>query len=465
MSSAHPSPRPEPLHRGGWFALVIVGSILALLGGTLAGSVAAAATLFSESAGVITTRPVDAATTGYALTTPSADLARYPVGSDIRLVLTVGEDGGAPVFVGVGPSEDVAAYLQDVHIAEVDGLRTSPTTQLTTRDIPGSARPQAPASQDFWVAVDSGAGIRNIDLQLEPGRWTAVIMNADGSAGVDTAVSVGIDAPWVAPVVGAVTAVAGVLLTLGLILIMLGAFGWGRGQPLTTTPMSGPYPVAVIGELLSPPSRGLWLAKWLLALPHWIVLALLSVGFVVSTIFAWFAILITGRYPRSLFAFNVGFLRWAWRVSFYAYSALGTDRYPPFSLQRTDYPADFDVAYPDRLSRGLVLVKAWLLALPHLLIVGVLTGGVAWGMGVWGGSSGSGASLLTLLVLVAAVILLFTARYPAALFAFVMGVNRWALRVAAYVALMRDEYPPFRLDQGPLEPEATPAEAPAVAKG
>jgi hypothetical protein len=173
----------------------------------------------------------------------------------------------------------------------------------------------------------------------------------------------------------------------------------------------------------------------------------------VVTIIAWFAILFTGRFPRSLFNFNVGVLRWSWRVSFYAYSALGTDRYPPFTLARTDYPADFEVDYPERLSRGLVLVKSWLLALPHLIIIGALTGAstVRWSDPRNPGiryETATGFSLFGFLVLVAAVILLFTGRYQRPLFDLLMGFNRWIYRVITYVALMRDEYPPFRLDQG-----------------
>jgi hypothetical protein len=224
------------------------------------------------------------------------------------------------------------------------------------------------------------------------------------------------------------------------------------------------YPVRVDASLDPHLSRWLWLVKWILTIPHYIVLVFLWIAFFVMSVVAFFAILFTGRYPRSIFEFNVGVLRWGWRVSYYAYSALGTDRYPPFTLAEVpDYPAQLHVPYPDHLSRGLVLVKWWLLALPHLLIVGFLVGG-----GTWFAMNSNtdnytwtGGGLIGLLVFIAAIILAVTGRYPRGLFDFILGLNRWVLRVAAYTALMTDAYPPFRLDTGGADP-ATTTIAPAA---
>jgi hypothetical protein len=221
-------------------------------------------------------------------------------------------------------------------------------------------------------------------------------------------------------------------------------------------------PVRIEGQLDAELSRWLWLVKWLLAIPHYIVLAFLWAAFAVLTFVAFFAILFTGRYPRSIFDFNLGVLRWTWRVSFYSYGALATDRYPPFTLDEVpDYPATLYIAYPDQLSRGLVLVKWWLLAIPHYLVLMALLG--------WGYSSRdrdwAAPGLITVLVAIAAVALLFTTRYPRGLFDVVLGFDRWVARVVAYVGLMTDAYPPFRLDQGGEEPAGEPAvEATATAE-
>src|SRR3954470_5932804 len=218
------------------------------------------------------------------------------------------------------------------------------------------------------------------------------------------------------------------------------------------------HPVRVSGRLEEPLSRWMWLVKWILLIPHYIVLAFLWVAFGVVTVVAFFAILFTGRYPSALFAFNLGILRWSWRVAYYGYSALGTDRYPPFTLAEvTAYPATLDIAYPQQLSRGLVLVKWWLLALPQYLILGILVGGATWTVNAWTGGSWSqwayaSSGLIGMLVLFAGVALLFAARYPRGLYDLLMGLDRWVLRVTAYAALMTDTYPPFRLDQGGAAP-------------
>ena len=215
------------------------------------------------------------------------------------------------------------------------------------------------------------------------------------------------------------------------------------------------YPVRVQGHLDVQPSRWLWLIKWLLALPHFVVLALLWVAFVVLSVVAWFAILATGRYPRGIFDFNVGVLRWTWRVQYYAYGALGTDQYPPFSLgEEPGYPARLEVPYPEQLSRGLALVKWWLLVIPHYIIAGVFLGGGVWAVaGARDRNDGwVGVGLIGILVLIAGVALAVTGRYPKGIFDLVLGMNRWVLRVAAYAGLMTDRYPPFRLDMGGDDP-------------
>jgi hypothetical protein len=207
------------------------------------------------------------------------------------------------------------------------------------------------------------------------------------------------------------------------------------------------YPVRLEGELAPSLSRWLWLVKWFLLIPHIVCLVFLGIAFVFATIGAFFVLLFTGRYPRGLFDFNVGILRWGWRVAFYSYSALGTDQYPPFTMSDVpDYPARLAVEYPEHQRRGLPLIGWWLLGIPQYAIAGLLAGG---GFGWWGRFGGG---VVGVLMLVVGLLLLFKNRYPRDVFDVVMGFNRWVVRVGIYAALMTPQYPPFRLDAGASEP-------------
>ncbi|WP_026537902.1 DUF4389 domain-containing protein [Arthrobacter sp. 9MFCol3.1] len=443
-------------------------------------------------------------------------------------------DPGKEIFIGIAPRADVATYLAGVRRTEIVDVRFNPF-HAQYREVAGSQIPSNPAQQTFWAASATGPGEQELTWDLRSGAWAVVVMNADATSPVSVNLQAGARTDLLLPVFIGLLVGGLVMLLIGVPLIVLGAVGLGRGGPgkggtgsgvppgyLPAQPgqpgqpyPAGPYPPratpgqqnsaappGAVAAYAAPPgtpypvtpgattpyvyparlhgyldpnlSRWMWLVKWLLAIPHYFVLFILWFAFGVVTIVAWFAILFTGRYPRSLFNFNVGVIRWNWRVAFYAFSAIGTDVYPPFTLARTDYPADFDVDYPERLSRGLVLVKSWLLAIPQLLIISLLTGTArTWEYrnGEWV-QHGVGISLLGLLVLIAGVILLFTGQYRQGLFDLLLGLNRWIHRVMAYVALMRDEYPPFHLDMGPVDPGelpvptyAGPGPGPAVGPG
>jgi hypothetical protein len=193
---------------------------------------------------------------------------------------------------------------------------------------------------------------------------------------------------------------------------------------MTTEATSSPFPVEFDVEYPERLSRLLIFVKWLLIIPHIIVLYALNIVAGLLTFIAWFAILFTGRYPRGMFSFVVGYYRWTYNISAYLY--LLRDEYPPFSLEADRYPVTFEVEYPERLSRLLIFVK-WLLVIPNVIVLYFVM--LAW--------------MVT--TFIAWFAILFSGRYPKGLFDFAVGALRWMARVNAYVLLLRDDYPPFSL--------------------
>lgn len=192
-------------------------------------------------------------------------------------------------------------------------------------------------------------------------------------------------------------------------------------------PVAAPdYPVRFDVEYPERLSRWKVLVKWLLAIPHFIIIYLLLIVAGVLQFIAFFAILFTKRWPRGLFDFTVQIYRWTANVYTYAL-LLQRDEYPPFSGEAGQYPVSLEVEYDENLSRWLIFVK-WLLAIPHIIVLAFV--------------------LLAAYVVmfIAFFAILFTGRYPRGMFDFVVGSARWTIRVQAYAQwLMTDRYPPFSL--------------------
>jgi hypothetical protein len=173
--------------------------------------------------------------------------------------------------------------------------------------------------------------------------------------------------------------------------------------------------------------RFLPLVKWLLAFPHYVVLFFLGIGAFLAIVVSWFAVLITGTYPRGLFDFVRGVFRWSYRVTGYVY--LLTDEYPPFSLdEEPGYPVRVEIDYPEHVERWRPLV-AWLLAIPYLIVAGIL------------------AYLAAIVALIGVFVILFTRELPRGMFNLIAYPLRWQLRGNAYALWMVTRYPPFSWDE------------------
>ena len=406
----------------GRIVLTVVGALLVAISlglGAVGGFLTWAYATQRDSEGFFTSDTEHFQTATYAITSENIDLGVEPGSGNRRIDLghlatvrfRVASSTGTPVFIGIAREVDVDRYLAGVMHDEIDDVHFAPF-RVTYRFRPGDAPSTPPTAQRFWVASAHGPGVQRLEWEVQSGHWAVVVMNADGSRAVAADASAGVKSDWVLPLAIGLLSGFAVLLVLGSTLLVVGAVGLGRRIP--EVEHAGPHPVALEGHFDPQLSRWLWLVKWILLIPHFIVLAVLWLGFFVVAFVAFFAILFTGRYPRALFDFNTGVLRWTWRVGFYSFGAFGTDRYPPFTLADVpDYPARLDIRYPERLSRGLVLVKWWLLAIPQYIVVGIIAGSASFGTSAGGARYATAPGLIGWLVIVAVIALLFVGPLPA----------------------------------------------------
>ena len=190
------------------------------------------------------------------------------------------------------------------------------------------------------------------------------------------------------------------------------------------SPAASPFPVQFDVQYPESLSR-LTFVKWILAIPHLIILYALNAVFEVISLIAFFAILFTGAYPEGLFKFNLGIMRWQANAT--AYMFLMRDEYPPFSFDAGLYPVKLEIATPTNLQRWAPLYK-WILAIPHFIILYFLF------------------IAAFVAVIYAGIMVLISGKYPEGAFKFVVSVQRWSLKATTYAFFMHDEYPPFSLD-------------------
>jgi hypothetical protein len=214
---------------GGRIALAVLGTFSAVLGLVLlmGGTALLVGYAQRDDSGFFTAGPSTLQSDTYALTTPNLDVhadgasVAFPEGilGKARVQAT---GQGTPIFVGVGPTADVTRYLSGVRHDEITDVEVSPL-RISTSLKDGKAPATAPGRQDFWLASDSGTGTRGITWDLRPGDWSVMVMNADGSADVRAAVSVGASMPLIGGI-GAGLVAGGLVLStvaLGLVVVPL----------------------------------------------------------------------------------------------------------------------------------------------------------------------------------------------------------------------------------------------------
>lgn len=196
-----------------------------------------------------------ASSSGYALTFDSISVrgdlpAHGSLATTIRLDMR--SNDGKDVFVGIGPTAQVARYLTGVPVDQV--IQVNWPGGVRTEAVPGSRTPDPPGDQVFWAASDAGAGSRSLTWTLAGGDWTIVIMNADGSRGLDVNGSGSVTITVLGPVSVGMLVLGIALLVGGVVLTISGAKTPKAGRPVPGQPASVPAAASVAGQPAFPPA-------------------------------------------------------------------------------------------------------------------------------------------------------------------------------------------------------------------
>lgn len=236
-STTTPTFQPRPSWGGGRITMIVVGALLALLGvAILIGGVAVAVIDNTRDRdGYLMSAPGQLTSSGYAVTVSALQVSSYggwaidtQSTAGTARISAFGTDG--PVFIGIGPSDKVAAYLAGVKHDVLEDISTSPF-RATYVPVAGGAPPSRPADQTFWAARSTGTDEQQVlTWATQPGDWSVVMMNADGSAQVDAAISVGATVPIMHTIAVGLLIGGVALFLIGLGLVIAAVVSYGR-QP------------------------------------------------------------------------------------------------------------------------------------------------------------------------------------------------------------------------------------------
>ena len=370
----------------------------------------------------------------------------------------------------------MADYLDGVSHDVIRDFELSPDRVLYRR-VPGESTPDPPGDQSFWVAQVTAEQADELTWEVDSGDWTVVLMNADGSRGVDLDARLGIKVDWLLPALIGLLALGLVLLAGGAALVIVGSRG--QAQPAAPQPAEAlpaepaTWPAPAPPGAAPTPAVAARHGGAVSARPHRPARPFAQPRVVARQVAARHPPLHRARLPvdrlrhrdgdrllrhrvhRPLPAGAVrlqrrraavelaGRLLLLQRAGHRPLPALqsATGRLPGRALRPVSRNSS---------AAGWCSSSGGSWRLPQYVVVGIFGGG--WWLGWWEPTdarwAGDRPGLIGVLVLFAAVVVLFTGRYPATIFNFVMGLNRWVYRVVAYATLMTDEYPPFRFDQG-----------------